>query len=211
MGPWTDPKSARRRSAAAFQSGWPDTLRLLGDEVEKIAGADAGFVIEIDVAEGDIRVDGSLRARAEVGFPGARVSFAGPDGPLTFATDAYERSWNQRGGLASWQANVRAIALTLGALRDINRWGVAKGGQQYTGWKQLPAADGSTFPSAEAAWRWMLDKAIELKVRAPVGEPQPRDIYRELTRKMHPDSGGGQADWDRLSSARLLLQETRMM
>jgi hypothetical protein len=47
---------------------------------------------------------------------------------LVFATDAYE----------DWQHNVRAIALTLEALRAVDRYGTT-GGRQYAGFRQLTA------------------------------------------------------------------------
>lgn len=47
---------------------------------------------------------------------------------LVFATDAYE----------FWQHNVRAIAKSLQALRDLERWGATQG-KQYAGFRQLTA------------------------------------------------------------------------
>lgn len=47
---------------------------------------------------------------------------------LVFATDAY----------ALWEHNVRAIALTLEALRAVDRYGTT-GGRQYAGFRQLQA------------------------------------------------------------------------
>lgn len=48
-----------------------------------------------------------------------------------FATDAYE----------SWQHNVRAIALSLKAFRDVERYGATQG-RQYAGFAQLTAGSG---------------------------------------------------------------------
>jgi hypothetical protein len=40
---------------------------------------------------------------------------------------------------ATWQDNLRAIALGLEALRKVDRYGITKNSEQYTGWKQLEA------------------------------------------------------------------------
>jgi hypothetical protein len=173
---WTDPETESRRATGVFRATWQDTLDLLEDEIAKIGGKDP-VVVQVDVTDADIRLDGMLRAGAHVGHPGVVVSFDSEFGPLRYATDAYEKQWGGARVLSSWQGNLRAIALTLGALRAIDRWGVSKRGEQYTGWKALPAAVGTTFPSADAA----------------------------LARRWHPDAGGSSDDWERLGAARLLL------
>src|SRR5260370_150145 len=149
--PWAEKPTSPRRPSSRFQSDWPQTLLLLEDEVARIKG-EPPIVIELGVDESDIRIDGSLRPGARPSFPGVRVSFTSRFGPVQFATDAYES--NTRAGLSSWQANVRAIALTLGALRDMDRWGASQRGQQYAGWAAPPPRGQGTFPSAAAAGRW---------------------------------------------------------
>jgi len=200
---WTDPETRNRKSTSRFRASWQDTLAYLSDEIEKVGGKEP-IVIQLDVQEGDIRLDGMLRANARVGHPGVIVSFASRFGPLRYATDAYEKDWV--GGMPSWQANLRAIALTLEALRAIDRWGVSKRGEQYTGWKALPAAGGVTFPSADEALRWMRETAGESgSLRSA------RLVYRDLAKRMHPDAGGDAGDWERLSAARLLLMSSGLL
>lgn len=194
---WTDPETKVRRSTSRFRASWQDTLEFLSAEIEKVGGKEP-VVIQVDVTEGDIRLDGMLRANARVGHPGVIVSFDSQFGPLRYATDAYEKDW--AGGMPSWQGNLRAIALTLEALRAIDRWGVSKRGEQYTGWKALPATTGVTFPSADEALRWMREKSGDTgSLRST------RLAYRDLARKYHPDAGGDAAEWERLQAARLLL------
>ena len=198
LGAWTDPVTGDRKSSGVFQASWDDTLAFLRDEVIKLDGQ-FPIVIQIDVTEIDVRQDGMLRSRAQVGpHPGVIVSFQSRFGPLRYATDAYEQRWH--GALLGWQANVRAIALALEALRAVDRYGVSKRGQQYTGWKALPAGNGAAFASADAALRWMaeMDDADALPENA-------RIIYRNLARRMHPDKGGDPGNWDRLDGARQLL------
>jgi hypothetical protein len=194
---WTDPVTPERHNSSRFKATWADTLEFLAAEIAKIGGREP-VVIQVDVREGDIRQDGMLRANAKVGHPGVVVSFDSDFGPLRYATDAYEQDWSR--AMPSWQANIRAIAKTLEALRAIDRWGVSKRGEQYTGWKALPSGGGVTFPSADDALRWMaeMDDADALPENA-------RIIYRNLARQFHPDAGGDPDQWERLSAARLLL------
>jgi hypothetical protein len=170
-----------------------DTLDLLGSEAEKL-GAKL-VVLQIDADETDIRRDGMLRARAKVGHPGVVVSFNSKYGPLRYATDAYEQQYSTEA--PGWQANVRAVALAMQALRAVDRYGVTKRGEQYVGWRAIGApVDG--FSSADEALRWMREKA----------GPGPEDasLYRVLAKRLHPDAGGDPADWDRLDKARQLLE-----
>ena len=198
---WTDPETKNRRSSSRFRASWQDTLDFLSAEIEKVGGKDP-VVIQLDVTEGDIRLDGMLRANAKVGHPGVVVSFESRFGPLRYATDAYEKDWSR--GMPSWQANLRAIALTLEALRAIDRWGVSKRGEQYTGWKALPAGGSRPFTSADDALRWMrgFGGPADLAVR---------DLYRHLAKLLHPDAGGDRAEWDRLDQARSLLVTAGML
>jgi hypothetical protein len=200
---WTDPETGNRRSSSRFRASWQDTLEYLSSEIEKVGGREP-VVIQVDVQEGDIRLDGMLRANAKVGHPGVVVSFESQYGPLRYATDAYERNWAH--GMPGWQANLRAIALTLEALRAIDRWGVSKRGEQYTGWKALPAAAGVTFPSADEALRWMREQTGDNgSLRSA------RIVYRDLAKRLHPDVGGSPEEWEKLSAARLLLMSAGIL
>lgn len=204
---WTDPVTDPRRGSHVFKARWSDTLALLGDEIEKIDGRDP-VVFQIDVQEGDIRLDGMLHANAKVGHPGVVISFDSKYGPLRYATDAHERQYSY--ALPGWQANIRAIALALQALRAVDRYGVTKRGEQYTGWKALPAAGmavGPSFLTADAALRWMRGED-ELEG----AELAPGALYRKLARRMHPDTSTGSSDeWERLDAARQLLERAGLL
>lgn len=201
---WTDPETSPRRGAHVFKASWRDTLALLGDEIEKIGG-EPPVVFQIDVQEGDIRLDGMLRANAKVGHPGVVVSFQSKFGPLRYATDAHERQYSF--GLESWQANIRAIALALGALRAVDRYGVSKRGEQYTGWKAIEGPR-TEFATADDAAAWMRRYAGDT---LNLGEfPTFGALYRAMAKLMHPDKGAPRADWDRLDEARRVLTEAKM-
>ena len=201
---WTDPETSPRRGSHIFKASWRDTLTLLGDEVDKLGGS--LVVMQLDVREGDIRNDGMLRANAKVGHPGVAISFESSFGPLRYATDAHEREYGFA-KLDGWQANVRAIALSLVALRAVDRYGVSRRGEQYTGWRALPASTGVTFPSADEALRWMRSQdGLEGE------ELPPGALYRKLARRWHPDAATSDpGEWERLGAARLLLQSAEMI
>jgi len=206
-GYWTDPvtKSADRKYSL-FKVTWEDTVALLYDEVEWLGGK-GPVVIQADLSERDIRLDGTLRANAAPGaFPGVIVSFDSAWGPLRYATDTYIQGVSRK--MKSWQHNVRAIALSLTALRAVDRYGVSKRGQQYTGWKALPSGGQVTFPSADEALRWMREMA------GPRAEGRnASELWRLLGRAWHPDANDGKIlpDWERLQAAKLLLTTARMM
>jgi len=199
---WTDPVTRNRRGAHLFRASWDATLDLLireADELDAFAGGP--IVLQVDVQQAEIRTDGMLKARAKVGLPGVVVSFTSRFGPLRYATDAYEQQYSF--GLASWQANVRAIALALKALRDVDRYGVTRRGEQYQGWTALPAARAQSsrwFTSPAEALAWMK------RCAGPDAADDAKAMYKLLGRRMHPDMPDGSEElWERLDAAATLL------
>jgi len=202
LGLWTRPVTAARRSSGVFQADWDATLTLLRDEIEHLDG-EYPIMIQADIKEADLRVDGMLKTRAQVGpFPGVIVSFGSRFGSLQYASDAYEQRYS--GQVPGWQANVRAVALALEALRAVDRYGVSKRGEQYTGWKALEAPR-AEFASADEAARWMRAYATGQLDLTLGDQVQTRDLYRLMAKLMHPDRGAPRAEWDRLNNARQLL------
>lgn len=206
LGQWTDPVTSPRQSSSVFRATWDDTLVLLRDEADHL-DVTYPIVIQVDVTELDLRQDGMLRSRAQVGAcPGVIVSFTSKHGPLRYASDAYDQRW--QGALPGWQANVRAIALALTALRAVDRYGVTKTGQQYAGWRAIEAGNGTAFASADAALEWMLEMAGP----NAAGMLTPGGIYTRLAKRWHPDvPGSDRHDWERLQGARQLLAAAGML
>lgn len=199
---WTGPVTPDRQSSAVFRADWTSTLALLGDEIEQLGGGRRDILFEVDVQEADLRLDGMLRANAKMGdFPGVVVTFDSKFGQLRYASDAYEQRY--KGAPPGWQANIRAVALALQALRAVDRYGVSKRGEQYTGWRALPAGNGSRFGTADEAQRWMRDQ-LSAKIGAH-SIREPRELYRGLAKLMHPDAGGSAEDWEQLDGARNVL------
>jgi hypothetical protein len=146
LGDWACPGTAAR-SYPRFKAAYKEAPDLLFAEAEKLGAKH--MVLQVDLAERDIRVDGLPRSNARYGsHPGVIVSFDSRHGPLRYATDEF----------TEWKANLRAVALSLKALRDVDRYGVPKRGEQYTVWKARPAGGNVTFPSADAALRRMAEQ-----------------------------------------------------
>lgn len=202
LGAWLEPKTDTRRGSHTFRAGWQNTLDLLGFEAEKL-GADL-VVLQVDVTEGELRRDGMLKHHARVGFPGVRVSFDSIHGPLTYATDAYEQQYGW--ALHGWQANIRAIALALQALRAVDRYGVSGRGEQYRGWTAV-AARPHEMSNAEAAefiahWAGLGSNLALLSDPAALAA-----AFRAAAKRAHPDAGGDHDTMARLTAARAQLDK----
>jgi hypothetical protein len=210
----------KRPERSPFTAKWGDTVDLLEREINfVIARGHPEVLIQVDAPEGAMRLDGGLRADARVNFHGVIISFESKHGPLSYSCDKYSASSWARSGDPKWQANVRAIALGLEALRKIERYGIADSGQQYTGWNALPP--GRPMPAAKMtaeqaaqfiartssaieiqtdAWRILLDDRKVLRAR-----------YRDAAFKLHPDHGGDRAEFDRLQEAAEVLEALGFM
>lgn len=151
-------KPTQQRQNARFDTPWGRTLNLLFNEVEKLGGSEITF--GVGLTEADIRQDGQPRANARArSHPGIEISFDTTSfGRQTYATDLY----------FDWQDNVRAVALSLEALRAVERWGVSKG-RQYTGFALLQAGPGLEDLGRRHVERW--------------------GSIKEALRHVHPDTG----------------------
>lgn len=160
-----------RRSRLTFKASWPQTLSLLEDELDKLNAKD--IVIEAVLRREDIRIDGWPRANANPSHPGIILSFASKHGPLRYLTDRHE----------FWQHNVRAIALGLGALRAVDRYGITQRGEQYVGWKAIPQTTSTEGPIV------LLSRVADIPL-ALDGGTDTKTLYRQALKKAHPDHGG---------------------
>lgn len=187
---WPLPDTPDRKDAR-FRLDWDRTLEQLVAEADKL---DAGPIAVQIVCDGDDirKTDGMLKSKARVLHPGVRVSFTSKHGPLTYATDAY----------TYWQDNVRAIALSLEALRAVDRYGVSKSGEQYRGWTQIGSGSAGTSDlTPDEAFKVLVDAAmLNGPITIPVSDLTHLDsvfltqLYRQAARATHPDRWPERAD-----------------
>ena len=111
-----------------------------------------------------------------------------------------------------WEDNVRAIALALAALRQIDRYGV-KTGSQYAGFKALPAADiGANGLSPELAADFIATAASMGNVPSIAksiidNSVFAESVYKTAAKQLHPDKGGNAQEFAKLESAMRLVRE----
>lgn len=200
-----------KHETSPFTASWSDTLDVLDRELWQLQARNV--VIEVDVRESALRIDGQLRADAKATSPAVRIAFESRHGPLVYATDRYERASYRRSSMDSWQHNVRAIALGLEALRKVDRYGITKRGEQYTGWKALPSGSGSlsTALTTSDALRVIAEHAGLPLVDAADGVQLARAV-RAAMANTHPDrNDGARARFDEVDQARQVLQRARYL
>lgn len=218
---WRTPKE--RRPSPFRQRSYDATLDLLTREANAIATR--AITLQLDLAHGDRRRDGHLRANAKVEHPGVIVTLDTTWlGVLVYPCDTFTRGYYQ--DPPAWQINLRAIALGLEALRKVDRYGIAERGQQYAGFGALPPAReaGPAMTADEAArllaregGPWSAEGPLEGQVydlAARLFEPENTDaitgLYRVASKRHHPDAGGDPETFRQLTRARdLLLAERR--
>lgn len=196
---WADP-TLDRRGAHIFKATWADTIKLLEYEAGEWLGAKL-IVIEVDLKTRDIRGDGLPRSDARIGgnHPGVRISFESIYGPLQYASDAHEyQGW---GKLAGWQANVRAIALSLVALRAVDRYGVSRTGEQYRGWTQLESrpAPMTREQAAEFISTWSGTPRVATAAEILTDPAALKRAHRAAARLVSPETHNGGEGYDTLT------------
>lgn len=194
-------------AASPFQAPWESTLELLARELEYLRAEHV--VLELQITDAQLRLDGELRAMATPAGPRVRLSFDSRHGPLSYATGRF----GTEGVGAGWKHNVRAIALSLDSLRRVDRYGITRRGEQYRGWLQLEAGEsastgGLTIQSAAAQVLNLGGSGGGLTVTQVVADRDTyRRAYRSAALRCHPDSGGDVAVWHQLQRARAVLDE----
>lgn len=198
---WQRHPSKRERSR--FTATWTSTLDLLEREYTMLNGRD--LVIEVDVPESKIRNDGMLRADAAASSPAVVVASTSRHGPLLYRCDLYgDLPWSRAGAPHVWQHNVRSVALTLEALRAVDRYGASASGEQYRGYKAIES-QAMALPEAMT-----VEQALEVMVRhgalsraaAPtIGRDELARASRIAQRNTHPDCGGNATDFQRVQTA----------
>lgn len=172
-----------KRGKASYGVDYNRTVKLLKKELLHLQARGA-VVIQIDVAERFIRADETgLRADAPTpAFPGVRLTVnSNTRGTLSYQCDHYD----------NWRHNLRAIGLTLERLRLVEGEGVANDGQQYRGWKALPAPEHASIGTIDTAAMFIATMAapdyITTATLVRGSADAAKLAYRAASKRLHPD------------------------
>ena len=204
----------RSRERGRFDSLWQSTLDLLRYELDRL-GADA-VVVKLALEDRDIRRDGYPKANARPDHPGVVVEWQIGEVWYRRAAERYDR----------WQDNIRAVALTLEALRTVERWG-AVSGEQYEGFRleleagalgiEGEAGEGlwysaTTMPAprrrmtCQEAARFLSDHGGIVVTATGTSPSAVRRAFRSAAADLHPDAvSGNPEEFRKLQEARDVL------
>lgn len=186
---------AKSRSTSNFSSTLSSTMDTLRRELRELRAKDV--LMQIAIPREQFRLDGYPRSTAKPEHPGIILTLDSQHGPLSYPCDTF----------ATWQENLRAIALALEALRKVDRYGVTKRGEQYRGFLAIEGATAmpSSWASADEA------RAFLAKLINDAGwTTAPGDTRLQLSqakRLTHPDMGGDAETFQRVTLAEQYLKE----
>lgn len=184
-----------------FTTTWSQARDLLYRELDFLDAHQA--VLEVDVDEKHIRLDGELRTDAKARTGAVRLAFKSNRGELTYATDVFEKpSWRRNGMQEDWQHNLYAIAKGLEALRLVDRYGITQRGEQYTGFKALPG--GRAMPPSHMTTEQAYDVLAAVVDLRDIANLDLDDalLVRRAKAAAHPDrNGGDRVLWDQVEQA----------
>lgn len=182
------PREVEFSRSSQFRASLGESIHLLQKEVKAVGGSEV--TIGLHVAKSRVNRGRLLRGPAPA-YPGVIVTADSARGPLTFRTARYER----------WKDNVRAAALSMQALRSIDRYGVSSEGEQYRGFAALLPAPGESLALQAAAQT--------LYLAADLLEVTPetfKEVYRKAVKRSHPDTGGSKEQFAEVQNAAKALQ-----
>lgn len=210
---WTWPVTERRYASPFGKVTWGATLDFLAREVVQL---DAELVvIEVDLTDDDLRMDGTPRERFTPDSPRVVVAFESKHGPMKLACDRFDE----------WRVNVRAVAKGLENLRRLDRYGIGSRAEQYTGFAQLTGGAMALGPApmsrrdaalllvktAGPGWWAQEDPDIENAVGDATDmllehpDEQLDRCYKFAARNAHPDHGGNHEAMTQVAAARDIL------
>lgn len=198
-----EPKRSR------FRVTYSRTKKELEYELNKLDYVESSLVLEMWVDQKLIRQDGQLRADAKVYKHGVILRF----------TRRTNRRWDPARGahvytpqqlsypcdaFNSWDDNLRAITLSLEALRKVEQYGVFKY-DEIVSRLALPTAEGSVSTRESAAAFLAQHSGVAMK-EILFSPTAMQTAYRKAAQSLHPDNGGNQEEFMKLTEARKVLQ-----
>lgn len=182
-------------SRSQFKAAYSQTKKLLEKELENLNSIESTQEIAMFINPEDLRNDGDLRANRRPYKHGVILSFLRLTGrtlrnnvtgdvrretqTLSYPCDKFD----------DWQDNVRAIALSLEALRKVARYGVFSHADMVERLALPPAegriADRQTAAEFISRYSDLLSNHIESDAVAA------RNAYRQAAIRLHPDRQDG--------------------
>lgn len=191
-----------------FRQTYADTKKILEYELGKLKCLEGSVQLAMFVDSRDIRLDGQLRANVKV---------SGKQGVILSFTRVLSRVWNPQtldyttntqqlsypcDAFNRWDDNLRAIALSLKALRNVARYGVFKY-EETASRLALPDANGKLTSVQEAA------ELIAANSDYSPNQFGDKEIlkraYFQAAKRVHPDTGGSIEAFSRVKDAYILL------
>ncbi len=173
---WPHDKSSK---AGGFQVSYEQAEKDLASELSRL-GVEQAYIS----TDQQLRVDGRPRRDSQPATYGVAVYFERKGQQLCIPCDRFN----------SVRDNLRAIGLTLEAVRRMERYGTSQMVEAaLSGFTALPAnASSSVGPR-----RWH----DVLGVSPDASREVIRAAYRALAKSRHPDAGGSEHDWKELNQA----------
>ena len=181
---WPGPVTQTRRRGPFKNLGLPKILRAIERELVALKARD--IVVRAFIPAEQIRLDGFPRANARATAPGVVLEF------VSGATQALQRFYCDR--YLFWEDNLLSIARAMEKLRAIDRWGVNKGGEQYAGYRAIPAqSSAGENVSVHAAAEFLANHGGARAIDVLSNPIVARDTWRRARLALHPDRGGSAA------------------
>ena len=191
-----------------FKQTYSNTKKILESELGKLGAIESSVQLEMFIHADDLRRDGELRANSKPYKPGVVLSFSKVKKRFL---DERTKQWKNELQTLSypcdtfndWQDNLRAVALSLEALRKVARYGVFKY-EDMLSRLALPSAEGklSEIDSAIAYLAEWSSWTIDELQHNPEGQ---KSAYWGAVQVLHPDKGGNLEDFHRLQEAKKTL------
>ncbi len=193
-------EATKEQQNSSFRASYAQTLVQLEETLRKMKAS--AVVVEAFFEPHQIKNSGWPYANAEPSESGVILSFRTEAGSFSFPCDRFE----------TFDDNLRAIALSLEALRAVDRYGVTKRAEQYAGWKRIEAPPLAGFASKEDAAAFIAQQGAQLgetfNNRDVIEKPLFRqELYRKAARRLHPDAATGSHElFVKLQQANALLE-----
>lgn len=198
-------KETAQPKRSTFRVTYSRTKKDLEFELSKLDYVESSLVLEMWVDQKLIRQDGQLRADARVYKHGVilrftrkmnrrwdakRETYVYTPQQLSYPCDAFD----------SWDDNLRAITLSLEALRKVERYGVFKY-DEIVSRLALPTGEGSTTTRKDAAAFLATHSGVGMQEILD-SETALNAAFKRAAQKLHPDYGGSHEEFLKLTEAR---------